>query len=348
MIRVIQWATGQIGQIAIRAMAKDPRFEIVGAYVTSDAKHGKDVGTLAGIAPLGVLATKSAGEILRMNADCVLYAPLRPSLDEICTILRSGKNVVTAVGYVYPKALGAEVVNKIEAACKEGKSSLHGTGIHPGFSGDLLPLVMSRMSQSIDRIVVKEIADLRKHPSRGIVFDAFDFGRPVEEARAKPDEWGEIVGKIFRESQAMLADAIGVVPDRHTKNYEYAAAQERAEIACGVIEKGTVGGRFFEWTSWVGETPKITFQTYWRVVDSMTPDWGVRSEGFVNVRYEVIVEGSPSLRASFLPSATKLDGTPAVDDPGAVGRICTAMNCVSSIPMVVHARPGIFTHLDMA
>ena len=40
--KVIQWCTGSIGQISIRHFTKDPAFELVGAYVTSDAKHGKD------------------------------------------------------------------------------------------------------------------------------------------------------------------------------------------------------------------------------------------------------------------------------------------------------------------
>ena len=34
--RVIQWATGSIGQIAIQSFARNPQFELVGCYVTSD------------------------------------------------------------------------------------------------------------------------------------------------------------------------------------------------------------------------------------------------------------------------------------------------------------------------
>ena len=40
--RVIQWATGSIGQVAIRQFAGNPIYELVGTYVTSEAKHGVD------------------------------------------------------------------------------------------------------------------------------------------------------------------------------------------------------------------------------------------------------------------------------------------------------------------
>ena len=42
--RVIQWATGSIGQIAIRHFADNPAFELVGVLVTSPAKAGRDAG----------------------------------------------------------------------------------------------------------------------------------------------------------------------------------------------------------------------------------------------------------------------------------------------------------------
>lgn len=116
--RVIQWATGSIGQISIRHFADTPDFDLVGVLVTSDAKNGKDAGELAGIPPLGVAATTSIDEVLALEADAVNYAPLYADVDDMARILRSGKNIVTPVGFVYPKALDPEVVAKLEAACR--------------------------------------------------------------------------------------------------------------------------------------------------------------------------------------------------------------------------------------
>ena len=65
--RVIQWATGSIDQIAIRHFADDPAFDLVGVFVASDAKHGKDAGDLAGIRRLGIAATTSIVDLLAIE-----------------------------------------------------------------------------------------------------------------------------------------------------------------------------------------------------------------------------------------------------------------------------------------
>src|SRR5690606_20694597 len=74
--RVVQWATGSIGQIGIRHFVDNPTFELAGVYVTTDAKAGMDAGELAGIPPCGVTATTDIEEILGLGADCVHYSPL--------------------------------------------------------------------------------------------------------------------------------------------------------------------------------------------------------------------------------------------------------------------------------
>jgi hypothetical protein len=59
--RVVQWATGSIGQIAIRHVVDNPIFELLGVDVTNEAKVGKDAGELAGAPTTGVLATDDLG-----------------------------------------------------------------------------------------------------------------------------------------------------------------------------------------------------------------------------------------------------------------------------------------------
>jgi dihydrodipicolinate reductase len=55
--KVVVWATGRVGKLAIRAIADRPNLELAGVWVHSQAKDGQDAGTLAGIQPLGVAAT---------------------------------------------------------------------------------------------------------------------------------------------------------------------------------------------------------------------------------------------------------------------------------------------------
>jgi hypothetical protein len=49
--RVVQWATGNVGQHALRAVLDRDVFELVGVHAFSPDKVGRDAGALAGIAP---------------------------------------------------------------------------------------------------------------------------------------------------------------------------------------------------------------------------------------------------------------------------------------------------------
>ena len=63
-IKVAQWATGGVGKAAIQDVLAHPELELVGAWVHSADKHGKDVGEIIGEGPVGVLATTDQQEII--------------------------------------------------------------------------------------------------------------------------------------------------------------------------------------------------------------------------------------------------------------------------------------------
>lgn len=104
-LRVVQWATGGVGGMAaIKGILEHPDLELAGVWVHSEAKNGRDIGDILGSAPpLGVAATNRVEDILALDADAVIYAPLLPNADEVAELLLSGKNVVTPpVGWLYP------------------------------------------------------------------------------------------------------------------------------------------------------------------------------------------------------------------------------------------------------
>lgn len=133
-LKVVQWATGGVGVAAIKGVLEHPDLELAGCWVHSDAKHGKDVGEIIGAERLGVTATNSIDEILALDADAVIYAPLIPNPDEVAALLRSGKNVITPVGWLYPSEKQAA---PMRAAALAGNVTLHGTGIAPGGIGEV-------------------------------------------------------------------------------------------------------------------------------------------------------------------------------------------------------------------
>jgi hypothetical protein len=334
--RVVQWATGSIGQIGVRHFVDNPIFELVGVYVTSPEKVGRDAGELAGIAPTGVAATDDVDAVLALGADCVHYAPLHADVDVLCRILRAGTNVVTPVGYVYPTPTSAADFDALRAACAEGGASFHGTGVHPGFSGDLLPLVFARVMTRIDQVQVREVADFRMHPSKAMQ-DALGFGREPVDAVENPGPLVQTMERIFEQSMTMVVVALGKRVDRFAMDFGVATTKRDLEVRSGRIPAGTVGGMRFVWTAWADDQPLVVFRTFWKMDDDLDPDWGYGS-----IKYSLVLEGDPSIEMNFESAHKHPDG-----DEGYWGRVWTAMNGINAIPTVCDAPSGVLTHLDL-
>src|SRR5262245_37118191 len=147
-LRVIQWATGGVGKAAIECVLNHPGLELAGCWVHSADKNGRDVGDILGTDALGVAATSSIDEALALDADCVMYSPFVPNHEEVVAILRSGKNVVTPLGWVYPD-LSNPAVKAIADAALDSGVTLHGSGIHPGGVTERFPLMLSSLSSSV-------------------------------------------------------------------------------------------------------------------------------------------------------------------------------------------------------
>src|SRR4051812_32996363 len=99
-VRVAVWSTGGIGSIAIRAISRRPDLELVGVWVHSPEKEGRDAGELAGIDPVGVTATNDVDALLAAGVDCVVYAAQGPEQDaasvpDYVRLLAAGVDVVT-------------------------------------------------------------------------------------------------------------------------------------------------------------------------------------------------------------------------------------------------------------
>ena len=203
-LRVVQWATGSVGVAAIKAVLEHPELELVGCWVHSKAKAGKDVGEIIGTGTLGVTATDSVDDILAMDADAVVYAPLLPNVDEVAALLRSGKNVVSPVGWFYPSDSEAA---PLEAAAREGNSTLHGAGIGPGAATELFPLLLSVMSTGITHVRAEEFSDLRTYGAPDVLRHVMGFGGTPESALRGPMQ--KLLNGGFFQSVRLIVDRLG-------------------------------------------------------------------------------------------------------------------------------------------
>src|SRR5262245_24143022 len=130
--RVVQWATENVGLEGLRAVLDHPELELAGVLVYSEDKSGIDAGDLCGRPPTGVRTTRDPEAIFALAADCVSYMPRRADIGEVCRLLESGKNVVATPFLFYPPHLPPADLARLEAACRAGHASVHGTGINPG------------------------------------------------------------------------------------------------------------------------------------------------------------------------------------------------------------------------
>lgn len=261
MYRVIQWATGGVGRAAIQAVLRHPELELAGCWVHSADKDGRDAAELAGEDPIGVAATCDVQALLDTDADCVMYSPLLPDDAVVAAILRSGKNVVTPVGWVYPDRQNP-AVRAIEDAAVAGDVTLHGSGIHPGGITERFPLMVSALSSGITHVRAEEYSDLRTYNSPLVVREVMGFGLTPERAMAGP--MAALLEAGFKASVRMVADELGFDTDPGIRStQEIAVAVNGSDDLIVPMEPGTVAARRFRWEAVVDGRPVVTAAVNW-------------------------------------------------------------------------------------
>ncbi len=334
---IIQWGSGNVGSQAIAAIAQRRDLTLKGLFVYNHDKVGKDAGDIAGIGKVGVKATNDVDKILAMKADCVLHSPLpslvygedpEADLKTICALLASGKNVISTVGYMYPKVYGSRVVKQLAAACRRGDSSFHGTGANPGWLGDLVPLTMSALSGRIDQIVIQEISNFESYPSAHIIFDTMGFGSSPAHFKKMSARYSSWLTGLFRESIQMVADGIGLTLDSINTRFSRVLAPQELHVAAGRIPKGSVAGQRWEWAGMVNGKKRIVHETIWRVHDTIGDQWP-------RGNHSITLKGQPNMHLEFDHHWN--------DDPGST----TTMHAVNAVPYVCESATGIQTFLDL-
>ena len=332
--RVVQWATGNVGTRALRAVIEHPVLELVGLYVYSDAKTGRDAGELCGLPSTGVKATRSVDAILALKPDCVLYMPQRIDADDLCRLLESGINVVTTrTEFHFAKAMDPVLRERIESACQRGRSSIHSTGSSPGFITEALPLTLLSIQRRLDHLRISEYADCSSRNSPELLFQIMGFGQ-APNAQAEAGRVQHLRG-AFGPSLQMLAEAVGLSFDSIEAQGETALTKEPLSIAAGRVEAGTVGALRTTVSGLLGGRPLISFNAYWFITEALDKDWELRGDGW---RVEVDGDAPLDLHLRFtVPAEFKAATTPGY----------TAHRAVNAIRAVCEAEPGIRSSAEL-
>jgi 4-hydroxy-tetrahydrodipicolinate reductase len=341
--RVAQWSTGNVGRYALRGIINHPDLELVGLWVHSPDKAGTDAGELAGVGPVGVIATNSTDEILALQPDCVCYtatADQRPfeAVEDLAMILRSGASVVSSslVMMVYPHNADASFVEPLSTACADGNSSFFTSGIDPGFANDLIPLALASASERVDSIRVMEILNYDTYDQPTVLFDTMGFAHPEDHVPMllQPGILGFAWGGTLR----ALAAGLGLELDGIEEHYERVTTDETFEVPSGTVEKGTVAGLRFEVRGMVDGKARVIVEHVTRLRDDIAPDWPQPAGGGC---YRIVIEGEPRI-VTDVQLMGEHDG-----DHNTGGLVATAMRLVNAIPAVCDADPGLKSVLDI-
>jgi hypothetical protein len=332
--RVVQWATGRIGEASLRELIRSPQMKLVGVYVHSEAKEGRDVGELCGLAPLGIKATRSIDKIIALKPDCVVANQEGANVEDVCRFLEAGINIATSrVDYLEPDRMNPEVRRRVEEACRKGGASIHATGASPGFSSEALPLVVASMSRRMVCMTIDEFADI---PASCPDFQvaAMGFGRRPGE-KFDPHLL-EHISHGFTQSVTVIAKALNLPLDAIDVFGETANAKERFQLPGGTpIEQGTVAAQRISISGVRDGKSLILYRLNWYCTTNVDRDWDLRRSG-----WRILIEGETPIdvNVTFPVAGDKV--SPAMAS-------ITAYRVINAVPYVCAAAPGIRTTADL-
>jgi hypothetical protein len=345
--RVIQWFTGQIALEQVRLLARNPRFEIVGAVCFHEEKHGRDLGELAGIGQLGVPVTAVPEEALALDADVVLYNPIDQAVAPIEAILRSGKNVISIMG---PWDVTLDPAHaSVDATARGAGVTFHGAGNMPGMLNDVVPSMLSGWVADVEHIWTRERSYHGTYRSKDVLAQILGYGRPLDaHGPQSPEGAGLIAAYVgsFDQAHHSMARALGAIStdtkwETRLTDYDVVPAPETFTITtCGLeIPEGTVAGFRYVITSFIDDEPWAVIEV--EHVSRLGLGTGWR-QSVDEPEFDVRISGRPTLHMTF--------GTIADDDSAEATMGLVELNAarmVNLIPAVVEADPGAKTFAEL-
>ncbi len=334
--RVVQWATGAMGKTCLRAVIDHPDLELVGLYVYSDTKAGRDAGEIARRDPTGIRATRNIEDILALDADVVLHCPLLrfpydAHDDDVCRLLESGKNVISINNYFHPASVGAEYAARLAESCSRGGSTLIGTGINPGLIAERMVPAVSGMLTELDSILCREVYDCLDMPNANYVFGVLGMGAKPEDVDLKEGSLAKLFTAMYRQCVGALAERLELPLTHMQSAHEVTLAPRDIEARAGIIRAGTVAATNWQIHGMIGEQRVITHSVNW-VMGRDVPGY----EHFSH--WEITIRGKPGIdiRMDLVEPENTGVRTTAVQY-GVAGMVTQA------IPHVVAAPPGLLT-----
>ena len=206
---------------------------------------------------------------------------------------------------------------------------MHGSGLNPGNLSGVLPLALSGMSRTIDKITLQERADWSVYESTGITFDNMAFGQPVDMISPTATEFLAFNSSIFEEQVWFVRRLTRLDEVTATSKPSQRNRITRSSTTCcgrhtaGSVELEGCGRRRYE------------IETCGR--GSEYPGTGRTQHGWT-----LTIEGDPSMRAHFY-SLASFTRAASVEEHVRSASVATAMQVLNGVPAICEASTGFVT-----
>lgn len=336
-IRVAQWGTGGVGKCSLRAIQQSEHLELVACKVYSPQKVGLDSGAICGTERTGVLATADPKEILNSGADVVSYNALWANVDDFCSILEAGINIVTTSAFVTGHSLGEANRARIQKAAEAGNSVIFGSGIHPGFSS-YISLVAAGLSQNITMVRLTESVDCTGYSSAETMRSCGFGSLPTEPGLKARAESGM---KVWCDSIYLAGQALGLDFDEVRFDVEFSVTEKSQDFGFMVIEAGCVAGLAGHWRGIKAGRSVVELNQRWKMGESVVPEIHL-AQGYI-----VEVKGKPNISFTLEHSPPDSYAGKSPQELMEMNLITTAMPAINAIPHIMRAEAGIRTYVDL-
>ncbi|MBW8783665.1 MAG: hypothetical protein JF593_03340 [Novosphingobium sp.] len=331
-LSVVQWTTGKVGKLSLRAILDDPRLELVGVYAHGKDKVGQDAGTLCGRPETGICATDDVDALVALKPDSALYTPFNADLDQVTRLLEAGIDVVSTNLFLNVGGIQGEVREQLEAACRRGNASLYITGINPGWINAIVA-AMTAVCRKVESVALVESADCSVYES----VETWSFLGMGESGGATPEliERARAWLILFRDAVQRIGDALEYHFDDIEFFCEYATAAETVDLGWFKMQQGTNAALRGGWNGKVGGRTAVKLTVVWYLTKKLAEGWELDED-----QYHLTIAGEPNVD-------TRIRFTPPAHWKNHDWDTMTALPAVSALFDIKKARPGVLGLRDV-
>lgn len=324
-IRVLQFGLGNMGSMIAKIVLEKKDLQLVGAVVRNTNENGKDVCEIIKIKnKTGVKCFTNINEaIKKTKPDIMLHAAVSyvPQVwNQIKPAIEKGINVITIAEEMgYPFVKYPKLCKEMDKIARKNNARILGSGINPGFAMDIFPLMISGICREVKSVKVTRIIDFSPfgpaiQQNIGIGLSVKDFKKGVESGKM-PLHIG------LPESAHMIASGLGWKINKIIETRETVIAKKKIFVKnYKTIYPGKIAGFNHRCYAYVKGEKKIVLEELGRVDPK---------ENYKNI---ITIEGVPKI--------VEIMNVPP-------GNITTTSHAVNLIPVLLKAKPGLHTMLDI-